>query len=179
MRLSIPASLIGTLGSLAQVAIHAINYLRVQWQGHGDAETDNSNAFQRSGGQAGAAANNTHVQLKNPAASGKTVYVDEIIYEGNGTSQTVSVNTFDTDLTTDLGAVLNRYLGQAAGVAHVRSQNNGSILGSAIEDAVVPANTPYAFLFDPPLRLDAGKGILIVGNTQNLTVTGVFKTREY
>jgi len=145
-----------------------------------DLITDNNGAFLGRGSQAGAAANNAHVQLKNPAASGKTVYVDSATYEGNGTAQFVDFAFFDTDLTTDIGAGSSKTDGGAAGVAHVRAQNNATLLGAtSLTQAGAVANAAYKWTFDPPLKLAQGRGVVMRAGTQNLTLAGGFEWREY
>jgi hypothetical protein len=168
----------GSLGQLAQVLVNAVNYLRVQVQGHGDAETDAGNAFLRGTALAGVAAQYSHVQLINPAASGKTVYVDSIIIGSTGTPDRFDFCSHDTALT-DVGAVYSKDQGGAAGVSHVRTTNNAVAQGTLIGNVRSGNLNNVTLTFDPPYKLGAGEGCLIRNATVNLQLEVFFQLREY
>lgn len=170
----------GSLGQLAQVLVNAVNYLRVQVQGHGDAETDAGAAFVWYGSQAAVAAEYSHCQLMNAAGSGKKVYVDrvEVAFDAGAVSL-VSAALYNTAMTTAGAAGINRLSGGAAASALFRSQANGTVLGTLIGTRQVLAGEHATFTFEPPIRLDAGKGLSVNGGTLNKLVYAAFHGREY
>lgn len=112
---------------------------------------------------------NGHVQLKNPAASGKQAIVAQIRVNIL-TAGYVAIATYDTDLATDVGAVSNLLMGGSAGVCHVRSTNNAGLLGTSIAVLYLPANTPTILWPSWGPELSPGKGICIDAGTVNVQI---------
>ena len=170
----------GTLGQLAQVLVNGVNYLRVQVQGKGDAETDAGKAFMgfcsvgSVGGQYG------YAQVLNPAASGKTVYVDAVL-AANASSSFAFLH--NTALGTLVGTLKNKDSGAAASTATMRTENSANSSG--------PDNTGISLgyisdttwcekhRFEPPIKLAAGEGLTIrTGSVAQANNCG-FEIREY
>jgi hypothetical protein len=170
----------GTLGQIAQVAVNAANYLRVQVQGHGDAETDAGKAFIMVGGITAVAAQYSEVQVKNVAASGKTFYLDKALVHSNGAADQIAHGPYNTDLTTDVGAMVNKDAGGAASSTRLRKQNNAAQVGSIVSAKRIETTTGNAeFVFDPPIKLEAGEGYVFNGGVVNQALTVTIEGREY
>jgi hypothetical protein len=125
--------------------------------------------------QAGAAGNNSHTQLFNPAASGKIVLV-EGVYVIPTTANSVRLCFHNTALTTG-GSSHYRdrrlALQGLTPVAQTRSQNNAAILGTQGPvwnvDPTIEANfIPLEVILGP------GQGCIIVNNAQNDGLTTCF-----
>lgn len=129
---------------------------------------------------AAAAANNSHVQLFNPAGSTVNVVVRKYGFTVQGASQ-VYLNRYDTQLTTDNGSAQNKLAGGAVSVAKMRSQTNVGTLGTG---------NPLGYWFDvnaqrvvmetltEPIVLIPGTGILFVPLTVNIGMWGMFDWYE-
>jgi hypothetical protein len=130
-------------------------------------------AFAKGRLQAAVASENSHVQLKNPAASGKTAIVRSVLVS-TPTAMLVSFQTYDTDLTTDVGAGRNLLSDGANGVAHIRSQTNIGVLGTKVGELHFPANHPLSIAPEWLWEMGDGEGILVVGGTVNVALSALF-----
>lgn len=126
------------------------------------------------------AANLSHLQFKNPAASGVVLALQRLVI-ARSTAGQVIVNRHDTDLTTlNANVIANKWLGTAAGSAQMRSQNNATELGfPQMARLDVLAATPFDLVFaDAPLILEAGVGIVIVPDAVNVRCSIFAEWRE-
>ncbi len=126
------------------------------------------------------AANNSHVQLFNPAGSTVNVIVRKYGFTIQSASQ-VYLNRYDTQLATDNGSAMNKLTGGAASVAKLRSQTNVGTLGTG---------NPLGYWFDvnaqrvvmetltEPIVLIPGTGIVFVPLTVNVGMWGMFDWYE-
>jgi hypothetical protein len=116
---------------------------------------------------------NSHIQLINPAGSGITVIVFDIlgVLSADGS---LRVNTHNVNLTTDIGTGANLLAGGAASVAHVRSVQNAGVLGTLIKQMVVLARSPLRPYRDYSWELGAGEGILVAAAETNMGVNAAF-----
>lgn len=142
-----------------------------------DFVVSNAAAFIGTGNLSNTAAVISHVQLFNPAGSGVTVIVDGMIF-AMGTAGRFLLASHDTELTTDGGAWLNALMGGAAGAAHVRTQNNATVLGTAFGGGRLAGNTGEPFVFPFGLQIPAGAGILLSPTLVNVSATVTFWGRE-
>lgn len=178
MRLSTPTIFTGSLGQLAQVLINAVNYLRVAVQGASDAETDAGNAMMGFAQSGALAANVSQVQLMNPAASGKSLYVDSLTVDETGSSNDAyTVALFNTALATNVATVSNKNSGGAAPVGQIRTSNNATPQGTLIYNLF--GGTSTTLTFKPPIKLSQGQGVVVAGGTVNRTVNASYQWREY
>ena len=171
----------GTLGQVRQLLIGGINALATYSRGGAFADwmTDDGVAFTGYISQAGVAAQNSYAQVKNPAASGKTVYVDRASCDCDSTIRPLLASLYNTDLTTDGGALVNKDAGGAAASSHVRSDTNAAALGTTIAQTTAPASLSGVFVFNPPVKLGAGEGLAIRCGSANVPLTVSFECREY
>lgn len=136
----------------------------------------------------GGAGNITWGQLKNPSGSGKVVYLDSVVVKCPTAASVFSLRTFDTDGANLVMNGVNKKLGAVGSAAQIRSNNNAVMPGGAVEIATAltppdPAAAGTGANFEDvlrqPIRLDAGKGIIVTVNAANNTGFGHFCFREY
>jgi hypothetical protein len=82
----------------------------------------------------------------------------------------LSVLRYDTDLTTDQGALLNLLIGGAAAVSHIRRQDNNGLLGTLLTHRYLAANAPVVIYPSWGPELSPGGGIVVAPDTQNVGV---------
>lgn len=142
-----------------------------------DALTANGFAFVGFGSQVAVAGEYSHVQLKNPAASGKVLFIDSI--EANiAASNGIQVSHYDADLTTLVGQAKSNDVGGTDSTAQIRRATNVALLGSNIRgDDTGPGRK--IFDYDFPLRLGEGEAIVVAVTTANVQLNALFKFREY
>ena len=140
-------------------------------------ELRSGRAFLGYGNQAAVAGQNSHVQFKNPAASGKQAIVARIRLR-TSTSNQIDLVRYDTDLATDVGAVVNALIGGAAGVCHVRKTTNAGILGTVIDNMYAVADTWYDWFPTWGPELSPGGGIAVVCETVNIMIQAGFMVNE-
>lgn len=124
------------------------------------------------------AAQNSHVQLFNPTASGLQLIVNRIYARPSSATPTLRLtfhNAALTDLATTLG---NKFLGASSPIGEVRSQANAGVLGTIIHFLRVPGTTAAEVILDSPIIVPAGLGIVLVSATQNEAVTASFEWDE-
>lgn len=186
------AGLVATLGRLLGYNGATWDRLRADNEGagvgalrvarFGDAITRAATAFLGYGFQGLSAGNFAAVQLKNPAASGKLVYVDRISGAGGGVAGKMGLYRHDVDLATAIGAAANKDLGGAASSALLKKITGAALVGTVIAERRVDANGAsggYEFVFNPPLRLGEGEGLVVQLNTVSSDVDAAFEFREY
>jgi len=121
--------------------------------------------------QVAVAAQNSHIQLFNPVASGITVIVRLVLF-ASVAAQGVHVSHHNTALTT-LGATSRNLLsGGAAPVAEVRSQTNAGELGSQFLGLNAAAATQLQVNAEWFTEVGAGEGVLISGASVNVELLG-------
>lgn len=182
MRISVPASLIGTLGALVQKVSSVLNTIVVSIA-PSDWITDDNRSFMVSVTlAAGGAGNVSAAQIKNPAASGKTVYVDKLfVTVGGATADIFRYGHKNADLTTDNGTCSPLNNGGAASAAHMRSQNNAvaPAFDTEFGQTITNANDGREVTFERAIRLDAGEGFMIQNNGSNTSMRLCVWIREY
>ena len=135
-------------------------------------------AFAMAGLQGGVAAQNSHVQLFNPVASGKTVLVRRVMVSASLVDE-LDLTLYNTALATDVGAGVNLLSGAAAGVAHVRTTTNAGILGTIFHRFQNPANTPALLGPDWLCQLPAGTGLVFAEVTVNQAGVATYYWAEF
>lgn len=118
-----------------------------------------------------------HVQLMNPAGSGKIVYVDAIeVYVS--TAMAGLLTLYNTALTAG-NAPENCKSGGAAPSSLMRYTLNAAVLGTIIGSTGVPVGgESRRNVLANPIRLDAGKGLCVVGGVVNTGMNATFEFRE-
>jgi hypothetical protein len=119
----------------------------------------------------------SHVQLFNPAASGKTLYVRNLFFDISAT-MSVHLNIDNTQRATDVGTGINLLSGGAASVAHIRRETNAAEQGTVFNQWSPLANTVIKPYSDWIIILAAGQGLTLVGLTVNTTLEAAFQWAE-
>lgn len=150
-----------------------------------DALVDNGFCFCGNVERAAVAAEYPHLQLFNPAANTKTLYVDAIV-ASQGLAGVLALKTYDTALTTLVAAsaVINAKMGSSAGTAELRTdslaaQVTDSNIQNNIQALVCAAEAPQYFVLPYPIILQPGKGIVVLPAAVNQSLYASFRWREY
>lgn len=125
------------------------------------------------------AGNSPHGQIKNPAASGKVIYVTRVGLSLPATGF-VYFGLYDTDLVNLMliGSKTNHNGTAAAGVAEMRHEQRGLLAGNIMARHLLLANTPWLVEFAKPVRLAVGKGFIVCSETQNQAANFNFTWHE-
>jgi len=133
----------------------------------GKARTDAGKAFMAYGYQAPVAAQYSHVQLWNPAASGVNVYVEKSLIS-LGVTGGVFIARYNTALTTLSGSLVAKKSSASASASQIRNEANAGALYSGILAALtIPAGTPFMLEFTEPVLLPPGYGLIFLNQTAN------------
>ena len=135
-------------------------------------------AFVRGYRLAGVAAENAHLQVYNPLTSGKVINIYGMLIGIAGSVEIIGT-TYDTALTTLVGAGTCQYLGKPAGLGQLRQLSNASILGTETFSFSANTNSPPGGFIPLSILLDPGKGFVMVNRTQNSELVGTFFWLEF
>jgi len=130
-------------------------------------------AFTRGTGLAAVAANNGHVQLLNPAASGVNLIVRGIKFAVNVLGE-IRVARYDTALGTLVGNGLSLLAGGTAALAEIRTATNVGALGTLMRQIPALASTSVELSPEWWIELGPGEGVVGIDMTVNDTVYGNF-----
>lgn len=146
----------------------------------GDDEVDDGEAFIALTRPIGGPGTFAQSQLKNPLASGKTVYLDRCTCQSIGGASFARFSLNDTDLLTLTGAPQSKNgIGAAvAPVAQVRQDSNAGIFGTQVSLRGVEANNSVVFEFKPPFKMTVGKGVSVSSEVVNLEFDTCWEWRE-
>ncbi len=153
-----------------------------------DKVTDANNAFFGRGGSQTGVGQFGALQIFNPVASGKTVYVDATLVESVA-GDSILAYLSNVALTTLLGGTptASRKGGGAAPSFEMRSQALGGVPGgsfghwgpnNSLNQAQVPALNPFQ-QWAPPIELPPGWGLNLIDQTQNQNFEATHFAREY
>lgn len=126
------------------------------------------------------AAQYPHVQLWNPAASGKILACTKIIAGILTGTPRLSIRYYNTELTTGWQEG-NKYLAEAAGAGALRGETNVAMLGNEIGQFLLDGvNQPYIEidLQNSPILIHEDFGLHVLSTTVNLTLTALFEWIE-
>lgn len=123
----------------------------------------------------------SHVQLFNPANSGKTIYVDAV-----NISTTATGALFLARYSTALGSLASpipnprpKRLGGNVSVSELRYELAASQLSLYVQFfAYCTANQPVNIPITTPLAIPSGDGLCVIGNAVNQQVSACFSTWE-
>lgn len=131
------------------------------------------------GGTASAigAADFSHVQLWNPAGSGRILVLETLQISVD--SGSVALRRHTAALANLATAPANKFLGGAAGVGEVRHQANASAIGTSFNGSVGASfgQSPINFL-NRPVIIPAGHGLIVSHNTVNINTRAMFEWLE-
>lgn len=120
-----------------------------------------------------------HVQLLNPAASGKVVYLRSLMAYASVVSAAVALYLYATPLVTNTTTLFNKTLGGAAPIAQLRAAELAALTGTKIMELGLLPVPPTRFLSpgDDPIIIPANTGLMVVGESA-MKVGGYFEWVE-
>ncbi len=124
----------------------------------GKARTLAGSAFVGGHGAGGVAGQYTHLQLLNPAASGKRVIIEQLMLSSPAAANLIGSMESTVTLSTLNGAWPNKLAAGAAGVAEMRREQNAAALqvNSPSLQFNIGASIENPYVFKEPLILLAG-----------------------
>lgn len=142
-------------------------------------DTDQARACIGGAVQSNVAGQYSHVQLINPAASGKVAYVKRAVpFLTNAVAYTVYLKSYDTALAS-AGDKSNKIVGGTAPVCDVNKATSASILGTTLTSGVSNIYyVPLEFIKHDPIKLTAGKGLLFVYGVADFNLGAMFEWVE-
>lgn len=131
--------------------------------------TESDQAFIGLANAAQVAAQYPMSQLWNPAASGKNLYLEAVVFSSTGAQQ-VRIGHYNAAYASN-GLVMNKRVGAGAGVGQTRQTNNVEQLatGSGLNYQVA-ANAPQTVNFREPLMICEGFGVVVYGDLLNSNI---------
>lgn len=144
----------------------------------GLARTLGNQAFMATSSVGPVAGQLSHVQLWNPAVSGKNVFVES--YSMSSTvAQSIQIGDYNAEYGTAGNAVMPKYGGSAVGVGVMRvTTNAGTLTTNGGPAFYVNANTPQVVNFREPYLIVPGRGLTVFGNTANAWLSANFEWYE-
>ena len=134
------------------------------------------NSFSGSMGTSADPANFAMVQLYNPAASGKNLFVNRIIIGGSAAGEWL-VSSTATQLATLVGTFPNKKLNGPASQAERRREARAA-LGNTIFDLNCTLNAPFDIVMAEPLMIPPGNGLVVYPATVNVPAIANFQFYE-
>lgn len=133
-------------------------------------------AFSFASGLDPSVGNNSHIQLINPAGSGITVILFDLWVSITVTGL-LQFHTHNTELTL-ISTGTNLLAGGSASVAEIRRVDNAGLLGTAVNQFLLLADTPFNAAGKWLWELGAGEGILVVPGATNNGNTATYRWIE-
>lgn len=146
-----------------------------------DAITNNGFAFYGVMSLGAVAGEYANLQILNPAASGKVIYLDRIVVATSG-AVTIDAGQYNTALAVEAGTPVNAKVGGAASAMSLLRQSVVAELvyaGAQYVQVPIAANAPYEILLPRPILLSAGQGVVIRSRSPATTIYGNMEWREY
>lgn len=137
-------------------------------------------AFWNFGPCANVAASLAHVQLFNPAASGKRLIVRAIDFYTSA-ADTLYLGFYNVALATSSRAGLSKLSGGAVGVGLAKTEALAAAVltaANAFTELAALANTPDRLVLADPIVLLEGKGLAVANRTVNLALRVGFEYTE-
>jgi len=137
-------------------------------------------AFSASNSSAALAGNYSHVQLWNPAGTGKRLIVTEVLL-ATAVAGSLSLRRHNVALATLSGAVpMNKRLDAApvASVAQLRDEQNAAQLGTFAGSVMAAGIASFLWKFSEPYSVEPGFGLQAVGSAVNEIVRANFQWFE-
>lgn len=136
-------------------------------------------AFTGYGSQPAVAAQYSHVQLWNPAGSGRVLVVTQIKAHVSAAGTAVYLCDHNAALGTAQPNPASKSFGVGAPVSLCKSTTNAAVLGTPIDAmALGVANDTKVFPLSHAIIVTPGRGIMVVTNVVNLNLTASFEFDE-
>lgn len=130
------------------------------------------------GSSAGVAGQYSHVQIWNPAASGKNLILNKIsaLFVTNSGA---GINVSSAPLTNLTGKGVSKYLGGVASVGEIRNQTNAAALGTQVLNfGIEVSGGSKDFPFSEPFVIPPGRGVIVQCGGVNISIYGSFQWNE-
>jgi len=124
----------------------------------------------------GAAGYYSNIQIINPSGSGVMAFIDGISGCSADVVSSIRLITYNTSLTTLVGAGINKYSGEADGACQVRSEYTSSLLsGDELYTTRLTDLSIHDILLTDPIILSQGMGVVF--ETYNVNVSLIFNVQ--
>ncbi|MAY02475.1 MAG: hypothetical protein CMQ38_05795 [Gammaproteobacteria bacterium] len=140
-----------------------------------DYVTNQGNAFVMGSGQSAVSGEYSHVQIYNPASSGKTVLVDSISLSAS-VGGVFAIGTSNTEHSGGPVAWRNRKNSGSAGAARIGAFSDAS--GQLTARETLHLSAPAYLNFKFPYLLEEGEGLAVIHWTPNVLLYASFSGRE-
>lgn len=135
--------------------------------------------FMAQGYQGGVAAEYQHVQLFNPAGSGRNVVVSKLIVISSVAAQAFRISVGSVAAAVLASAGVSKKVGGAASVAQIRTHSSAAPFGSlSMVAGVSAAYDSREVPFSEPILLPEGTGLIVGSNAVNVSLWGSFQWLE-
>lgn len=141
----------------------------------GKARTIAGGAFFGSSGVNASAGTYAHVQLENPAGSGKRVVLEQVIFS-TATAGLLSLRSGYASLANSSGGAPSKLLGGAASAGVRRWENIAGVSGSPMTHFIIGANAPLVVKFAEPVVISENQRLTAAAGTLN---TDLFAAWEF
>lgn len=145
-----------------------------------DALTASGFAFAGAISSAAVAGQFSSVQIKNPAASGRVLFIDSLTVSAAAAGLMYLVR-YDASLTAGVN-LQSCNIGAAAALAELRTGASAAGLRAGlinIQKWRLLANTSFQFVLKQPLRLEAGEAVILEFDVVNTVIDVSTEAREY
>lgn len=137
-----------------------------------------SKAFYGAASQNPVAAEYSHIQLFNPSGSGINCVLSRLTATIN-TSSTLQLRSYNTQLTTDSGNIINKLTSSSVSPeCIIRQDTDPTILGDFCDIVEIGGDTPHVFELDEPIILTPGYGVHVTTGNPNVKVRLSFQWHE-
>lgn len=141
----------------------------------GKARTLSGSAFFGSSGVNAVSGTYAHVQLENPAASGKRVVLEQVVLS-IATDSMVSMRSGYAALASSSGGAASKLIGGAASAAVRRQENIAAMIGTPLTHFLIGASRPLPVKFAEPIVIAPGGFVTLASQTLN---TNLFAAWEF
>ncbi|MFH1931045.1 MAG: hypothetical protein ABIN18_05590 [Pseudomonadota bacterium] len=126
----------------------------------------------------GVAAQQTHIQLWNPVASGKIGILEQIhVWVQVATS--LLFRTYNIALAAEGTYVeINKYIGGAAPGLMVKMISSGPAIGNTFTRIFIPANVFHTISFSKPFIIPEGQSLVVACQTLDVDLEATFEWNE-
>lgn len=142
-----------------------------------DGVTEAGEAFSARSTAGPAAGVNSSVQLWNPLASGKALYVDGVDFIHLTATDRIEMRSATAALATLVGSGFNQNLGSSPSAAELRIAA-AAAAGTVIQEGCSLVNVAYQWKLDSPIRIPPGRGLTVCSFAVNVLVVATFRWRE-
>lgn len=143
-----------------------------------DTITNDANTFSKGMSRVAAATKFAAIQIINPAGSGITAFIDQVII-GSGINTNVGILTSDTAFANNPQNVDCLRAGQTDGSCEVDYNDQAVSQNGEWLNVLTGAYRGIPYIFDTPIQLDEGKGIAVLQTSAANWLAVTYILREF